>query len=269
MFRIGALCGQGSLQRSAIASAATFGGRALGDLRACWHRTQARPMVAARALMSKLILTGGTDVGEMAVFSADALPIRRPDSAAIDALVERALLLRLPTGAGGAHLLHVYIDEPVPDDVMRYCSTRDARHGRLRFEQGQLGFGGLESASADFAANAAIRSDGSVPAGEYEAAAYPAAFPDALVTNAMRATISPEAKKHLAVPVQFAVIALSVVAVMILLKAWLAASVVALAFAGCLWLFYTHPTTKRLRDQARSVQLAYPSIVVALRSTAR
>jgi hypothetical protein len=216
--------------------------------------------------MSKLILTGGTEVGAMAVFSTDALPVRLPDSAAIETLTEQGLLLRLPTSARGAYLLHVYLDEPVPDDVMRYCATSDVRHGRLKLEHGRLGFGGLESAFADYAPNAAIRSDASLPAGEYEATAYKAAFPDALVTNAMRGSITPEAKKHLAVPVQFAVIALSVLAVMTLLEAWLAASVVLLAFAGCLWLFYKHPTTKRLRDQAHAIELRYPSLVVTLRS---
>jgi len=217
--------------------------------------------------MAKLIMTGGTDVGEMAVFSVDALPAGRPDATAIDALTGQGLLLRLPTGADGAYLLHVYLDEPVPDDVMRYCSAGDARHGRLSLPHGRLGFGGLESVFADFEPNEAIRSDGTLPAGEYQATAYKAAFPDALVTHAMRAAISPEAKKHLAVPVQIAVIALALMAVTIVLKAWLAATVVVLAAVGGLWLFYKHPTTQQLRDQARSIELRYPSIVVTLRST--
>jgi hypothetical protein len=219
--------------------------------------------------MSKLILTGGTHGRELALFSVDALPSVRPDRAAIDALAEQGFLLRLPAGADRACSLHAYLDEPVPDDLMRFCRSGGVRHGRLRLPHGRLGFGGLESLYADFEPNEAIRSDGVLPAGDYEATAYETKFPDALVTNAIRASFGPEAKKHLAVPVKLALMAVMIAAVMIFLKAWLAALVVALAAGGALWLFSQNPTTQRLRAQVRSIERDYPSIVVALRSAAR
>jgi hypothetical protein len=216
--------------------------------------------------MPKLILTGRSDVGEMALFDVDALPARRPDRAAIDALVAQGALLRVPRGADRACVLHVYLDEPVPDELMRYCSASDDRHGRLKLEHGRLGLGGVESAFAGFESNEAIRSDGVLTPGEYDATVCRAAVPDALVTNAMRAALSPQAKKHLAVPVQIMVVALAVMAATIFVKAWLAATVVALAAVGGLWMFYQHPATKQLRAQARAIELRYPSIVVTLRS---
>jgi hypothetical protein len=216
--------------------------------------------------MSKLILSGGTQGREMALFSVDALPARRPDAAAIDALAQQGFLLRVPAGADRARALHVYVDEPVPDDLMRYCRSSDAQRGPLRLRQGRLGFGGLESVFAEFEPDEAIRSDGVLPAGDYEATVYAADFPDVLVTNAIRASFGPEAKKHLAVPVKLALIAVVIAAVMVVLKAWLAAGVVALAAGGALWLFSQHPTTRRLRAQVRSIERSYPSIVVALRS---
>ena len=56
--------------------------------------------------MAKLILPGGTDVAEMALFSVDALPAQPPQPAELDALEAQGSLVRFPAGSDGGYLLH-------------------------------------------------------------------------------------------------------------------------------------------------------------------
>ena len=216
--------------------------------------------------MAKLILPGGTDVAEMALFNVDALPAQLPQPAGFDALEAQAALVRLPTGADGGYLLHVYLDEPVPEGLMRFCSSNDVIRARLRLAHGRLGFGGSESAFAGFAPNEAIRSDGELPPGEYDVSAYRTKYPDDLIATAVAASFGKQDQNHLAIPVRIVVAALALIVPAIVVKLWLAAVIVGLAAFGALRLYLKHPTTEQLRRRRRTVELDYPSIVVAMRS---
>jgi hypothetical protein len=216
--------------------------------------------------MAKLILEGGTDVAEVALFSLDALPEQLPDGDGIEALEQQGLLVRMPTGADGGYLVHVYADEPLPDDLLRHLSPEGGRRRRLVVREGGVGFGGLESVYSGFAPNAAIRSDGALPAGEYEARVYRAEFPDSTVPTAIASSLGKQAMRHLAVPVQIVVLALSLAAGAVLLRAWLALLVIALGAAAAIRMYLKHPATEQLRRQRREIERQFPSLVVELRS---
>lgn len=218
--------------------------------------------------MTKLVLPGGTDVAELALFSVDALPDRLPEPDALPALEERAALMRFPTGADGSYLLHAYVDEAVPDELLRYCDVGTAKRGRLRLEHGRLGFGGIESAFAAFEPNTAVRSDALLAAGEYAITAYRTAFPEHRVKNTIEAALSKDDQKHLAAPMKLVVTGLIFIGAAIVLKAWLVAVLVALAVAAGLRLFFKNPHTVRLLERKRTIELGHPSIVVALTTVA-
>jgi hypothetical protein len=96
--------------------------------------------------MPCLVLPGGTDIAEVGLFSLEALPIKRGvTSEVLEELQRNSQLIRMSTGADGGYLLHAYVDEPVPPDVMRYCSHEDKLAGVFQTETGNVAFGGLES----------------------------------------------------------------------------------------------------------------------------
>jgi hypothetical protein len=225
-----------------------------------------RVAASRRDPMAKLVLVGGTDIAEMALFSVEALPAQRPEPEALDALAEDGQLLRIPTGADGAYLLHAYVDEPIPGELMRYCSATESIRGRLRLPHGRLGFGGSESAFAGFVPNEAIRSDGEVAPGEYGITAYRTKFPDDLIATVVAASFGKHDMRHLAIPVQIVVAALALIVPALLVELWLAAAVIALLAAGGIRMYLKHPTTEQLREQRRRVELEYPSIVITMRS---
>jgi hypothetical protein len=214
--------------------------------------------------MTKLVLPGGTDVAELALFSVDALPARSPEADALRALEQRAALMRFPTGKDGSYLLHAYIDEAVPDELLRYCDVSGVQQGRLELEHGRLGFGGIESVFAGFEPNAAIRSDAVLAPGKYAITGYRTAFPEHRVKRAIEAALSKDDQKHLAAPMKLVVSGLIFMAGAIVLKAWLVAAVIALAVAAGLRMFFKNPHTVRLLERKRTIERAHPSIVVSM-----
>ena len=87
--------------------------------------------------MPRLVLPGGTDVAEVAIFSLDALP-QRLDRDTVARLEREGSLIRFNTGADGAYLLHAYVDEPVPDDLRKYCDIADRKIATLNVSGGHV-----------------------------------------------------------------------------------------------------------------------------------
>ena len=220
--------------------------------------------------MSKIILPGGTDVAEMALFSVDALsPKFVPDPVALASMETQGLVMRFPTGSDGGYLLHVYLDEPIPADVMKYCVAGEAKKGVLNFEHGRLGFGGMESLSATFTPDGLIRTDARIPPGKYEATAYLTEYPDELIAAAIEAKIGGKSLRVLALPGCVTPVGVLLAAIALAAEAWYLAAFVAAAFFGLRFLFVRSRRLKRLRDQKLSVEMEYPSIVVHMVSNAR
>jgi hypothetical protein len=217
--------------------------------------------------MAKLVLAGGTDVAEMALFDVDALVRDRPPD--LDSLTEmenRRAALRFPSGSDGGYLLHAYVDEPVPADLLKYCSVDDRKSAILDISAGNVGFGGIESLYSSFAPNPNIRADAQVPAGSYDVTAYRTEYPDELVEDAVRGRIGPRGARIENMP-GFA-IPIGLVSTMLTFFAfgWIAAVFVALIAVSALVIFFRSPQLKRLSHERRQAELAYPSIVVHMRS---
>jgi hypothetical protein len=216
--------------------------------------------------MSKLILPGGTDVAETALFSIDALPIECcPNNSEIAAMEKQHSILRFGTGGDGGYLLHAYIDEPIPAEVMKYCVNDDAIHGKILVEHGQIGFGGVESLYRNYKPNQNIRSDGNIPVGSYEVTAYHTDFPDELIEDATQAKIGKNSQKLLNLPGCVIPSGIFLAIVAAAASAWIITiSIIALVFIF-MKIFTRHPRIKQLHDESRQVQLNYPSIVVEMK----
>lgn len=111
--------------------------------------------------MTTLCLPAGTDVAEMALFDVDALPQRLPqDVEDFASLVSHGQLIRFPVDGDGAYLLHLFANESIPAETMRYCHANDKLTGAIQISNGRIAFGGLESAYAEFQPNPNVRADG-------------------------------------------------------------------------------------------------------------
>lgn len=219
--------------------------------------------------MTQLILPGGTDVAEMAFFAVDAMPSDKPPTLeGVEALRVAGHLIRMPTGSDGGYLLHAYVDEEIPPDLMRYCLQDDPLQGQFRSISGAVAFGGLESAFKSFKPNKFIRSDGELLPANYEYVAYHTEYPDSLMTeaaNKAKEALTPNERRMLAAPMLAALFGVVVV---------IAAGVSqCLILAGCIGaaLYLTIRTLtksarfKRLRDRLGEWERRFPSIVIQLR----
>lgn len=120
-----------------------------------------QPLTFTLNRMTTIYLPAGTDVAEMALFDVDAIPCKLPcDVEDFSELASLGQLIRFPTGADGGYLLHLFVDEPIPEDTKRYCRADDQLTGEFCTSEGRIAFGGLESAYAEFKHNANIRADG-------------------------------------------------------------------------------------------------------------
>ena len=133
--------------------------------------------------MTKLVLSGGTDVAEMAIFNIDGLKDSCPNTSDIEAMEKRGQLMLYDTGADGAYLLNIYLDEEIPIEVFKYCKQEDKKIGILHLPNGRLGYGGSESMHNAFKPNSNIREDIDVPPGRYQVSAYRTEFPEELIPS--------------------------------------------------------------------------------------
>ncbi|TDF37240.1 hypothetical protein EYS14_13885 [Alteromonadaceae bacterium M269] len=150
--------------------------------------------------MSKIILEGGTDTAEMALFCSDTLPEHLPDSKFVTEMQNRNTLIRLPTGADGGYLLHIYVNESLQEKVLEYCVQEDKLTGEFNTQNGNVSFGGLESTYASFKPNKNIREDGQIERGSYFYSAYRTEFPDEAIEEAIQREIGTRGVKMIGIP---------------------------------------------------------------------
>ena len=143
----------------------------------------------------EIALEGGTDVAEMVLFSTDNLPSGCTDDEALSELVDRNEAIRMPTGADGRYLLHLYLDVEIPEAIRRYCVTDDAKKTTFLAESGRIAFGGAESTFVEFKPNPYVREDTHIAPGRYDAVAYHTEYPDDLVEDAVQDAIGPDGKR--------------------------------------------------------------------------
>lgn len=220
--------------------------------------------------MQCVVLSGGTDIAEVGLFSIDALPIKRGVTSEVLKKLERNnQLIRMPTGADGGYLLHVYVDARIPTDVMRFCSQDDKLTGVFQTDTGKVGFGGLESAFGGFQNNPAIRSDGAVPPGRYTFNGYHTEYPDEMVSADIDSGLSKNERRFLATPGPAGMVAFFAVVVAIASRHFLIATILALISVIGIRAI-VRSTKYRVLSKTRSDRaLKYPSIVIELRSLDR
>lgn len=223
--------------------------------------------------MAKIVLEGGTDVAEMVLFSVDYIPPERVSEKTLARLEAKNQAIRMPTGADGGYLLHLHVDEQVPDEVRQYCIDDDALTAEFRANSGQIAFGGAESTFAEFVPNDSIRTDTRIASGVYDAVAFRTDHPDEIIEDAVEEAIGPDGK--LAEDVSTYIIIGTVV---LALASFIVGSAVAqtravgvvlaaiIVIAGRL-LYKSHTRTSKYEKAhalRRDVQLKYPSIVIQL-----
>ena len=237
------------------------------------QRASLRPSNCENDLVSKIVLEGGSDVAEMVLFSIDEIPPARVSEKTLAGLEANNQAIRMPTGGDGGYLLHLYVDEQVPDEVMQYCIEDDALTAEFRANSGQIAFGGAESTFAEFNPNDNIRTDTRIAPGVYDAVAFHTDHPDDLVEDAVEKVIGPDGKRAEdvstyiiigTVVLAFAFYILgSAIAQTRAVGLVLAAIVV---IAGRLW-YKSHARSEHYRKAdalRREVHLEYPSIVIRL-----
>lgn len=223
--------------------------------------------------MSRLILEGGTDVAEVALFSVDDLARTGDSKESLAELEERERAIRLPTGGDGAFLLHLYVEESIPADVKEFCVESDALTSDFEALSGCIAFGGAESAFSDYKPNPNIRSDTRIPPGRYSATAFHTDYPDDLIEDAIESAIGANGVRKLDFAGRMIMIIVGLVLIVptlmiVLFRSPSLAFVSALAsvIGGALW-YRTYTRTddyKELTRRSAEIQQEYPSIVIRL-----
>jgi hypothetical protein len=212
-------------------------------------------------------LPAGTDVAEMALFDADALPKSLPPNGeGLDELVSRNSLIRLPTDGDGGYLLHLYVDESPPEQVMRYCLTEDKLAGQFAATGGHIAFGGVESTFQDFKPNRFIRSDAVIPAGSYAFTAYRTDIPDEVVTQATQVASTSKERCLDRAPLMVTLSTLGLAFASAVFNSFLAAGLVLVLGYFCFKVVKRLPGQGALAARREEAQLDFPSIVIELRS---
>lgn len=224
--------------------------------------------------MSKLVLEGGTDVAEVALFCVDDIPESLSDDESVTEMQNRNTLIRLPTGADGGYLLHLYVAESIQDETRKYCVEEDKLTGEFKTKSGNVGFGGLESTYSKFEPNQNIREDGKIEQGSYSYSAFHTEFPDEFIEEAVHKEIGPEGVRKL--DISGKIILVGVVAFLALLFFAFKSSYAFLlgAFAVIpltIFAFKKYTSTesfKKIEKLKHEVEKHFPSIVIQLEKNA-
>jgi hypothetical protein len=219
--------------------------------------------------MSRVILAGGTDAGEIALFSCDALP-ERPGGDAIGALESEGRALRLETRTDASYLLHLYVDQPAPPEIEAWLDANETVEYDFVTDSGRIGFGGIESACAGFEPNPAVRTDAEIPAGRYRAVAFYPDYPDERLEEEIEARLGKAGAIKVNRPANISIAAAILVVSMVILgvadSSWYFAAAAAVAAAAWLWVRSIERTReyRELIAAKRDVERRFPSVVVKL-----
>jgi hypothetical protein len=219
--------------------------------------------------MPRLILPGGTDIAQVGLFSTDALPVdRRRRLRALSELERGCQMIRMPTGADGAYLLHAYVDEPIPAELRRFCSREDTLTGEFRSVTGNVAFGGLESAFRNFKPNHRIRTDATVTPGTYTYTAYRTEYPDEMVSADPTEGLRTRQRLFLSIPGYIGLVVFITIAVSLATEHFLRAAILVAVCVIVIRTLVGSARYKALTRKFRERALQYPSIVIELRSAA-
>lgn len=215
--------------------------------------------------MSPIRLEASTRTADLVLFDSRAVPALNPPSPLeLETLEEQGRLLHLPTGVAGSFLLHLYVETPVPAEILQYCDEADQLSGDFRCDSGHVGFAAPEAAYQTFAGEAQMRTDAAIRPGSYHFTAYHAEFPGKLLRAAVEAHLTKAERRLLRAPMQFMVIA----AILGLGLAWLfhplwLLAALALGYGGMRRL-RARPAFLALGPRCRQARISFPSMVIRL-----
>jgi hypothetical protein len=150
----------------------------------------------------KLMLSGGTELGEIVLFGPEALTpedrtrVRLHDSQFMQSAEKEGRFLVSPCREGG-QMLHAYIDEELPQAILPFLEKpKDLE--LLHLKAGNLTFGGVESVYA----SPELRESGRVPAGDYRVTLWSMRYPKGqdIETLLPRERLTPRERLIVALP---------------------------------------------------------------------
>ena len=206
----------------------------------------------------------------MLLFGTDDLPTGKASRDELSRFIDRNRAIRMPTGGDGGYLLHLFVDDEIPEATMQFCVADDSLESEFDAGSGRIAFGGAESAHADFAPNANIRSDAEIPPGRYRAVAYRTEYPVELIDTAIENAVGPDGERAMAIPSR--IVLGTIVATVLFVVVGVNVNALGLVgaaislIAGVAWYkSYTGTTEYRaLEEKQRMAQIDYPSIVIRL-----
>lgn len=210
-------------------------------------------------------LPGGTDVSGMALFDVDALPVTRgQDEQVLQELALQGRLVPFPTDGDGGYLLHLFVNEAVPENIKQYCVTEDSVTGELYVANGRIAFGCVESAFQHFKPNPQIRSDAVVAPGRYRYVGYRTEIPEEIAEQSVRSDRTP-AERWLGGASTIVILFSLCLSLVLLLRGqfFIAACVLVAAWIAVRTI-KRHPAYIALAARLKEAQLDLPSIVVEM-----
>ena len=227
----------------------------------------------------KQLAVATTEAGMLCLFDPAALPadiLAQSFASNLDylqALSRRGIVHLAGTGGQGSFLLHVYVDEPIPVDLVAQAAERSELPG-FPIPSGRVFFAGAEELSPDvetrLTREPALRPVIAVPPGLYSITLYRTAFAEALRARRLAEHVGRTYAWLLhnlgwfVLPV--AASAVLTVLSFFLFSLWLDAVLPFLVFFSVLLGVTAQlPGVRRARRAQRMLSLNYPSIVAVLR----
>lgn len=218
--------------------------------------------------MAVLILEGGSEVGEVALFSRDRLP--EEQSTDLGNLDKDGQAMRLETGAG-IYLLHLFVDEDPPEITRSWLDSKDTLEYEFLTDTGAIAFGGIESVNQGFGANPAIRSDAEIPPGRYRATAYHTDYPDERLDEAIEERLGKAGIEKVDRPGKIFIGSVLLIISMIIMgfadTPWYFGGALLVAAVAWAWTrsIKDTPEFRALEAAKRDVERKFPSLVITLR----
>jgi hypothetical protein len=228
----------------------------------------------------KITASGGTDGANIVLFWPDHLPddgdqrLQDDPVALIEQLQKDGRLIQFPCDSDGSYTLSVFLDEPVPPELLTCCKQHDQRQVTAK---GDAYFGGAEYM---FKRDDSFRrkypgmcEKVGIPEGTYAATVYETDVPEEIEKQWVMVHAGPRARR--ASNAFGALVVAAVLGVLVTLSGlcymkwavwfWVTGAMAALV-AGAMWLSRA-PGTRAVAAARREYEKAYPSYVVHLKSS--
>ena len=232
----------------------------------------------------RYVIEATTDAAALLLFDPAALPadfeqqFQSDASGALAQLHRRGLACWIPVAADGSYLLHVYLDEPIPQ-ALRPCLREPLSIASFPVPSGWLHFTGAECAFRDddsiLAQNPRMGGSAAIAPGTYRLTLFRTVYPAGHVGRHFRASVSrPDyalwasmyALVPLAVAAWIGLVVIFFTTVRVPFPSFLAPLL--MAIFSLPFLVRRLPAYKSVRERYRSVERQFPALVVQLESAA-